>query len=93
MPAPQLSLTSEVIGIDWPSVSLSGSNRIAECPEFSRARFSAGAREGVDRICQLDVDETCSSDHRLPPCARQGTCDSTSPEIDVAKRFHGYGSL
>ena len=76
---------------DWPSVSLSGSDRIAKCPKLPRARFSAGAGEGVDRICQLGIDEARSPDHCFPACARQGAGDSTCPEVDVAKRLLRHG--
>src|SRR6266852_5092650 len=55
-------------------------------------RRSISAAAQSTRPCGVS-DESCAADHRLPPCARQGTCDSTSPEIDVAKGFLGYWAL
>jgi len=72
---------------------LPGSNRIAERPEFARALLSASARESVERVGDLDVNEACTRDHRLPPRTRQGACDSTSPEIDVAQSLLRHGAL
>ena len=72
---------------------LPGSNRIAERPEFARALLSASARESVERVGDLDVNEACTRDHRLPPRTRQGACDSTSPEIDVSQGFLGNGAF
>jgi hypothetical protein len=69
------------------------SNRVAERAEFPGALLSASARERIEWICQLDVNEPGAADHRFPPCARQGAGDSTSPEIDVAKRFLRDGPL
>jgi len=65
---------------------LAGSNRITVCPKLSCFIFSAGAGEGVDTRTELYVNEPSASDHRIPSCARQGTGNSTGPEIDVAER-------
>jgi len=62
-------------------------NRIAQGAELPSAFLSAGARERVEWIGQLDVDQPGTADHRLPPCTRQGTRDSTGPEIDVMERL------
>ncbi len=86
-------LTAESSRIAWRSVPLPGSNRIAERPEFARARLPASASEGVERIRQLDIDKTRATDYRLPPCTRQGTCDSTGPQIDVAESVLRHRTL
>jgi len=70
-----------------------GSNRVAEGAELAGALFSASACERVERIGQLNVDEPGAAYHCLPPCARQGARDSTSPEIDVTKRLLWDGAL
>ena len=69
------------------SLGAAGSNRVAEGAELPSALLSACSRKCVERISQLDVDEPGATDHRLPPCARQGAGDSTRPEIDVTKRL------
>ena len=78
-----------------PSLSpgLVRSNRVPERAELSSALLSASAGEGVKRIGELDVDESRAADHRLPPCTRQGTGDSTRPEIDIAEGVLRYWTL
>src|SRR4029077_18703620 len=80
-------------GFSSRSRGAASSNRVAERAELPGALLSASARERVEWICQLDVEEPGAADHRLPPCARQGAGDSTRPEIDVAKRFLRDGAF
>src|SRR5256886_14582447 len=75
------------------SPRFAGSNRITQRPELSSTLLSPSASEGVDRISEFDLDQPSAADHRLPPCARQGTGDSTGPEVDVAKGFLWYRPL
>src|SRR2546428_11384175 len=64
---------------------LARSNRIAVCPELPCLVFSTCTGEGVDARAKLHVIEPSASDHRLPSCTRQGTGNSTGPEIDVTE--------
>lgn len=53
--------------------------------------FARRSSEGVDLGTEFDVDQSRLLDDRLPPCSRQGTCDSTGPEVDVSLRAFGHG--
>ena len=70
-----------------------GSNRITQRPELPSTLLSPCAGERVDRISQFDIGQSGTTDHRLPPCARQGTSDSTGPEVDIAKGFLRDGTF
>jgi hypothetical protein len=72
---------------------LAGSNRVTQSSELPSACLTACTREGVDWIRQLDVEKAGAGDHRLPPCTRQGTGDSTSPEIDIAEGLLRNGTF
>jgi len=57
---------------------------IAERPECTGVSLAIGARIRIDRRPELDVDKTRFLDHGYPPCTRQGTSNSTGPQVDVA---------
>src|SRR5712692_9159030 len=58
-------------------------NGIAVRPKLPCLVFSTSTGEGVDARTKLHVNEPSASDHRFPSCTRQGTGNSTGPEVDV----------
>ncbi len=76
-----LALLSSLLAILFP-----GADRVSTRAEPTRLLLTAGATEGVDLTCKLYSDQTCTADHGLPPCTRQGTGDSAGPEVDVLER-------
>lgn len=60
--------------------------------DFERAGvfLPAGAAEGIDRVTDLDLDETGLFQQLPPACARQATGNSGGPEIDVADGGFGH---
>src|SRR3981081_4292886 len=78
------------MALPWPEVGrlfrLECSDRIARCPQFPRLVFSARASERVDPRTKLHVNQCSAPDHRLPSCTRQGTGNSTGPQVDVTER-------
>lgn len=71
----------------------SGPDRVAAGAEPMGTLFTAGSRERIDRVCELHVYQTSSSNHRIPPCTRQGSGNSTGPQVDVFERVGGHGLL
>lgn len=45
--------------------------------------LASSAAEGVDWRADPDVGEPDGLEEGFPACARQATCDSASPEVDV----------
>src|SRR6266540_5030473 len=72
---------------------LSGSSRVAKGSVLPGAPLAGGARKRVDGVGQLDVNEPGAADHGLPPCARQGTGNSTRPQVDIAEGLLGDWTL
>ena len=75
------------------SLRTSRSDRVPQRAEFPSTLLSACAGESVEWIRQLDIDQTRTGDHRLPPCTRQGPRDSTRPEIDIAESVLRHWTL
>ena len=66
-----------------PLNGFAGPNRIAIGAELPSFVFSTRPGKGVDRRTELNVSKTGSLDYRLPPRTRQGTGNSTRPQIDI----------
>jgi hypothetical protein len=72
-------------------LSRSSEERVAEYGEGAGVGLAAGVAEGVVRRPDLHLVEAGLFEHRLPARPGQPACDSTGPEVDVARRGVGYG--
>jgi hypothetical protein len=61
------------------SAGFAREERITEDLELARFLLAASAFERIDRLSDLDVDETAIFQHFLPGCARQTTGNSCGP--------------
>jgi hypothetical protein len=61
-------------------------DRVPTRAELAGLLLADSTAEGIDLPRELYFDQTGTVDHRLPPCARQGTGDSAGPQVDVLER-------